>query len=50
MANENNFNTQTIALHAISNSGKMRFRAAFLNWVVFDYFYRNDTSEVSSDS
>jgi hypothetical protein len=33
-----NFNTQTIASHAIHNGGKMRFQAAFLN-IVFGYFW-----------
>jgi hypothetical protein len=38
--NENNFNTQTIALHAIpnGNGGKMRFRPAFLNRIGSNYF------------
>jgi hypothetical protein len=39
----NNFNTQTITLHAIPNGGKMLFRAAFLNRIVYGYFDHNDT-------
>jgi hypothetical protein len=31
ISNENNFNPKTIALHAIPNGGKRRFRPAFLN-------------------
>jgi hypothetical protein len=38
LVNENNFKTKTIVLNAIHNGGKMRFRAAFLNRIVFGYF------------
>jgi hypothetical protein len=37
-------------MHVIPNGGKMRFRQAFLNPIVFDFFYRNDTRNVAFDS